>query len=195
MLDADHVPRPDFLDATLGYFADPLVALVQTPHDFSNRDSIQHTTAARHEQTLFFDVIGPGKDRCNSMFWCGSATVVRRTALEGVGGVLTDTVAEDFHTTIRMHAQGWQTRYHDEILVQGKAPHDLASFLLQRARWAKGNLAVFRTRGEPDHLGEGDRILPASGRRRGCPWPSARAAGGSWRGRAGALPCTRISSW
>ena len=122
VLDADHVPRPDFLDATLGYFADPLVALVQSPHDFSNRDSIQHTTAVRHEQTLFFDVIGPGKDRCNSMFWCGSATIVRRTALEGVGGVLTDTVAEDFHTTIRMHAQGWQTRYHDEILVQGKAP-------------------------------------------------------------------------
>ena len=126
-----------------------MVALVQTPHDFSNRDSIQHTNAVRHEQTLFFDVIGPGKDRCNSMFWCGSATVVRRTALEGVGGVLTDTVAEDFHTTIRMHAQGWRTRYHDEILVQGKAPHDLASFLLQRARWAKGNLAVFRTRENP----------------------------------------------
>jgi cellulose synthase (UDP-forming) len=149
VLDADHVPRPDFLQATLGYFDDPDVALVQTPHDFSNRDSIQHTSAVRHEQTLFFDVIGPGKDRCNSMFWCGSATVVRRLALEGVGGVLTDTVAEDFHTTIRMHAQGWRTRYHDEILVQGKAPHDLASFLLQRARWAKGNLAVFRTRENP----------------------------------------------
>jgi Cellulose synthase/PilZ domain len=58
-------------------------------------------------------------------------------------------VAEDFHTTIRMHAQGWRTCYHDEILVQGKAPHDLASFLLQRARWAKGNLAVFRTRENP----------------------------------------------
>ncbi len=33
--------------------------------------------------------------------------------------------------------------------MQGKAPHDLASFLLQRARWAKGNLAVFRTRENP----------------------------------------------
>ena len=149
VLDADHVPRPDFLEATLGYFDDPRVALVQTPHDFSNRDSIQHTSAVRHEQTLFFDVIGPGKDRCNSMFWCGSATILRRTALEEVGGVLTDTVAEDFHTTIRMHAHGWETRYHDEILVQGRAPHDLASFLLQRARWAKGNLAVFRTRENP----------------------------------------------
>ena len=103
----------------------------------------------RHEQTLFYEVIAPGKGRCNAMFWCGSATLVRRGALEDVGGVLTDTVAEDFHTTIAMHAQGWRTYYHNEVLVQGLAPHDLAAFLLQRARWARGNLAVFRTKENP----------------------------------------------
>jgi cellulose synthase (UDP-forming) len=148
-LDADHVPRPDILDATLGYFSEPSVALVQTPHDFLNRDSAQHTRPARHEQTLFYDVIAPGKDRHNAMFWCGSATVLRRSALEDVGGVLTDTVAEDFHTTIAMHAHGWRTHYHNEILVQGLAPQNLEGFLLQRARWARGNLAVLRTRQNP----------------------------------------------
>lgn len=149
VLDADHIPMPDILEATTGYFADPKVALVQTPHDFSNRDSAQHTKTARHEQTLFYSVIAPGKDRHNAMFWCGSATLLRRTALLDVGGVLTDTVAEDFHTTIAMHARGWRTRYHEETLVQGLAPHDLAGFLLQRARWARGNIAVFRTRENP----------------------------------------------
>jgi cellulose synthase (UDP-forming) len=94
-------------------------------------------------------VIAPGKDRHNAMFWCGSATVVRRVALVEVGGVLTDTVAEDFHTTIAMHARGWRTRYHNETLVQGLAPHNLDGFLLQRARWARGNLAVLRTRENP----------------------------------------------
>jgi cellulose synthase (UDP-forming) len=148
-LDADHVPRPDILDATIGYFSDPTVALVQTPHDFLNRDSAQHTGPARHEQTLFYEVIAPGKDRHNAMFWCGSATMVRRAALVDVGGVLTDTVAEDFHTTIAMHARGWRTRYHNETLVQGLAPHNLDGFLLQRARWARGNLAVLRTRENP----------------------------------------------
>jgi cellulose synthase (UDP-forming) len=148
-LDADHVPRPDILDAMLGYFEDRKLALVQSPHDFLNRDSAQHTTPGRHEQTLFYEVIAPGKDRHNAMFWCGSATLLRRAALESVGGVLTDTVAEDFHTTIAMHARGWRSRYHNEVLVQGLAPHDLAGFLLQRARWARGNLAVFRTRENP----------------------------------------------
>ncbi len=70
-------------------------------------------------------------------------------ALEEIGGVLTETVAEDFHTTIAMHARGWRTRYHNEVLVQGLAPTDLAGFLLQRARWARGNLRVFRTAENP----------------------------------------------
>jgi len=148
-LDADHVPHPDILTATVGYFDDPRLALVQMPHDFFNRDSAQHTRTTRHEQTLFYDVIAPGKDRQGAMFWCGSATVVRRVALEQVGGVLTDTVAEDFHTTIAMHARGWRSRYHNETLVQGLAPHDVAGFLLQRYRWARGNLRVFRTRQNP----------------------------------------------
>jgi len=148
-LDADHVPMPGILESLAGYFRDPQLALVQTPHDFSNRDSVQHTRAARHEQTLFFEVIAPGKDRHNAIFWCGSATLMRRAALEEVGGVLTDTIAEDFHTTIAMHARGWRTHYHDEVLVQGLAPYNLGGFLLQRARWARGNLKVFRTSENP----------------------------------------------
>jgi cellulose synthase (UDP-forming) len=149
ILDADHVPQPDILDATVGYFDDPTVALVQTPHDFGNHDSFQHFTTGRHDQSMFFEVIMPGKDRHNGAYWCGSAAVIRRRALEDIGGIATDTVAEDFHTTIRMHSHGWVTRYHDETLVQGLAPHDLASFLLQRNRWARGNLAVLRTPENP----------------------------------------------
>lgn len=149
ILDADHVPQPDILDATVGYFDDPSISLVQTPHDFGNHDSFQHFETGRHDQSLFFEVIMPGKDRHDGAFWCGSAAVILRHALEGIGGIATETVAEDFHTTIRLHSQGWHTRYHDETLVQGLAPHDLASFLLQRDRWARGNLAVLRTRDNP----------------------------------------------
>jgi cellulose synthase (UDP-forming) len=149
ILDADHVPQPDILDATVGYFDDPSVALVQTPHDFGNHDSFQHFETGRHDQSMFFEVIMPGKDRHDGAYWCGSAAVILRHALEGIGGIATETVAEDFHTTIRLHGQGWHTRYHDETLVQGLAPHDLASFLLQRDRWARGNLSVLKTPENP----------------------------------------------
>jgi cellulose synthase (UDP-forming) len=154
-LDADHVPLPDALDAIVGYFDDDKVALVQTPHDFYNHDSVQHYEVGRHEQSLFFEVVCPGKDRHNRVFWCGSASLLRREALVGVGGVSTETIAEDFHTTIKMHRAGWKTCYHDEVLVQGLAPMDLDGYLLQRDRWARGNLAVFSLPESP--------LRPASG--------------------------------
>jgi Glycosyl transferase family group 2/PilZ domain len=143
MLDADHVPMPDALDAMAPYFEDPRVALVQSPHDFFNQDSAQHYAVGRHEQSLFYRVVCPGKDRHGAAYWCGSAAVLRRQALLEIGGAATETIAEDFHTTIRLLRHGWTTRYHDEVLVQGLAPHDLDGYLLQRDRWARGNLAVF----------------------------------------------------
>jgi len=143
MLDADHVPMPDALDAMVGYFNDERVALVQSPHDFFNHDSVQHYMVGRHEQSLFYRVICPGKDRHGAAYWCGSAALLLRQALLDIGGVATETIAEDFHTTIRLQRHGWISRYHDEVLVQGLAPHDLDGYLLQRDRWARGNLAVF----------------------------------------------------
>ena len=143
MLDADHVPMPDALDALVGYFDDERMALVQTPHDFFNHDSVQHYVVGRHEQSLFYRVVCPGKDRHGAAYWCGSAALINRHALLEIGGVATETIAEDFHTTIRLLRGGWRSRYHDEVLVQGLAPHDLDGYLLQRDRWARGNLAVF----------------------------------------------------
>jgi cellulose synthase (UDP-forming) len=149
VLDADHVPLPDALDTLVGYLDDPKVALVQTPHDFSNHDSIQHYDLGRHEQSVFFSAICVGKDRHNAAFWCGSGALIRREALLSVGGVATETIAEDFHTTIKLHKGGWRTHYDDRVIAQGRAPHDLASYLLQRDRWARGNLAVFTTPESP----------------------------------------------
>lgn len=149
VLDADHVPMPDALDALVGYFDDERMAVVQTPHDFFNHDSAQHYDVGRHEQSLFYRVVCPGKDRHGAAYWCGSAALINRHALLDIGGVATETIAEDFHTTIRLLRNDWRTRYHDEVLVQGLAPHDLDGYLLQRDRWARGNLAVFTLKESP----------------------------------------------
>ena len=154
VLDADHVPMPDALDALVGYFDDAQMAVVQTPHDFFNHDSVQHYVVGRHEQSLFYRVVSPGKDRHGAAYWCGSAALINRHALLAIGGVATETIAEDFHTTIRLLRDGWRTRYHDEVLVQGLAPHDLDGYLLQRDRWARGNLAVFTLPESPLRAGE-----------------------------------------
>ena len=144
ILDADHVPAPDILDAMSGYFSDPEIALVQSAHSFRNHNSVMHEETGRHEQSLFFDVLLPGRNRRGSVFWCGSAALIRMSALVEVGGVATKTSTEDFETSLLLQIRGYKTRYHNEHLVQGLAPDNLPAYVTQRARWAQGTLSAFR---------------------------------------------------
>jgi len=148
VLDADHVPTADFLVATLPYFDDPAVAFVQTPQDFYNLDSFEHQRGSDgrvfNEEAVFYRVIAPAKNRWQAPFWCGTCALIRTAALRSVGGVATDSVTEDIHTSIRMFRAGWKGAYHNEVLARGLAPDDAASYLLQRNRWALGAMQVLR---------------------------------------------------
>jgi cellulose synthase (UDP-forming) len=145
VLDADHVPEPDFLLALLGYFEDPRVAVVQTPQEFYNTDSFEHTSdPAVHEESLFYRVVQPAKNRWNAAFWCGTNALIRVDALREVGGVATETITEDLHTTLRLHRAGWRTVYHDQVLARGLAAAGPDQFLAQRVRWGRGSMQVLR---------------------------------------------------
>jgi cellulose synthase (UDP-forming) len=54
----------------------------------------------------------------------------------------TISVTEDMATAMRMHAMGWESVYHHEILAYGLAPEDLKTMLTQRLRWAQGTIQV-----------------------------------------------------
>ncbi|HEX8508527.1 MAG TPA: glycosyltransferase family 2 protein, partial [Propionibacteriaceae bacterium] len=54
----------------------------------------------------------------------------------------TVSVTEDMATCMRLHALGWRSAYHHEILAVGLAPDDLRTMMQQRLRWAQGTLQV-----------------------------------------------------
>lgn len=149
VLDADHVPMPNFLRHTLGYFDDPTIAVVQTPQDFYNHTSFEHQQEAGKppfsEEAIFYRVIAPAKNSWGAAFWCGTSAVVRVAALRAVGGVATETVTEDIHTTMKMNRLGWKAVYHNEVLARGLAPSDARQYLIQRHRWAMGAMQVLKT--------------------------------------------------
>lgn len=148
-LDADHVPLPHILDRLLGYMRDPAVAFVQSPQSFYNTDAFNthrnpETGRFITDQNSFFTVIQPGKDRLNAAFFCGSCAVIRRSAIESIGGFSTDTITEDIETSLELHSRGWQSVYHDEALAWGLAPRTATGFKLQRSRWARGGMQLLR---------------------------------------------------
>ncbi|WP_411700098.1 glycosyltransferase [Conyzicola sp.] len=55
----------------------------------------------------------------------------------------TISVTEDMATSMRLHALGWKTVYHNELLADGLAPEDVGTMLTQRLRWGQGTMQVF----------------------------------------------------
>jgi cellulose synthase (UDP-forming) len=142
VLDCDHVPFPNFLTATLGWFVDDEIALVQGPQTFYNSgafDDDGHTG----EQGLFFNVLMPARQHAGvGPFWCGSTALLRVAALREIGGVATETITEDMHTSIKLIRAGWKTAYHHQTLAVGLAPATSEQYLLQRRRWGMGAMQI-----------------------------------------------------
>ena len=148
VFDADHVPMPDFLQETVGHFRrDPRLFLCQTPHFFSNPDPIEKNLATfdlmPSENEMFYGVIQRGLDKWNAAFFCGSAAVLRRAALEEVGGFSGLSITEDCETALDLHSRGWNSLYVDRPMISGLQPETFASFIGQRSRWCRGMFQIF----------------------------------------------------
>ncbi|WP_426299946.1 glycosyltransferase family 2 protein [Arthrobacter sp. R-11] len=69
-------------------------------------------------------------------------SVERTDEAQPVMPLATISVTEDMATAMRLHALGWKSVYHHEILANGLAPEDLKTMLTQRLRWAQGTMQV-----------------------------------------------------
>ncbi len=147
VFDADHAPARNFLTETVGYFdRDPKLFLVQTPHFFINPDPLERNLktfkAMPSENEMFYGIIQRGLDKWNASFFCGSAAVLRRTALQTTNGFSGRSITEDAETAITLHATGWNSIYVDKPLIAGLQPATFASFIGQRSRWAQGMMQI-----------------------------------------------------
>jgi cellulose synthase (UDP-forming) len=142
VLDCDHVPLPTFLTATLGWFDDERVALIQGPQAYYNSGAFDDDGASG-EQGMFFNVLMPARRGYDvGPFWCGSTSLLRVGALREIDGVATETVVEDMHTTLKLVRRYWKTVYHHQTLALGLAPATPEQYLMQRRRWGMGSMQV-----------------------------------------------------
>lgn len=146
VFDADHVPAQDFLSETVGFFSDdPKLFLVQTPHFFLNPDPIEKNISARRmptENEMFYGLVQKGLDKWNAAFFCGSAAVLRRHALEEVGGFHGSSITEDAESALELHARGWNSLYVEKPMIAGLQPETFDAFIVQRSRWCRGMVQI-----------------------------------------------------
>lgn len=149
IFDCDHVPARSFLQMTMGQFLkDSKVCLVQTPHHFFSADpferNLNNHSQIPNENMLFYGLIQDGNDMWDATFFCGSCAVLKREALDDIGGFAFETVTEDAHTALRMQRAGYKTAYINIPQAAGLATDSLSAHIGQRIRWARGMAQIFR---------------------------------------------------
>lgn len=149
VFDCDHIPTRAFLQLSLGWLvAEPRLAVVQTPQHFHTPDVFQRNLAAGArvpaEGNLFHGLVQHGNDFWNAALFSGTCAILRRSALDSIGGFAGETVTEDAHTMLKLHRQGWESAYLPVPLAAGLPPEGVAGHIRQRARWTRGMLQILR---------------------------------------------------
>ena len=147
ILDADFVPRPDFLTEILPHFDDPEIAIVQTPQFFhTGRQQTWVERGGGAVQEIFYRAIQSSRDHHAAAICVGTCAVYRREALEAGGGPTLIDHSEDVHTGFDLQASGWKIRYVPISLAAGTCPSDPTSFLTQQYRWCEGAMSFLGAR-------------------------------------------------
>ncbi|MGB7412967.1 MAG: glycosyltransferase [Thermosynechococcaceae cyanobacterium] len=144
VFDADFIPTENFLNRTVGFFQNEMMGLVQTPQSFYNSDPVCRnlgwSDVLTPDEEMFYRYIQPIRSSAGSMVCSGTSFVMRRCALEKIGGFVTESVSEDYFTGIRLSALGYEQVYLNEKLSVGLAAENMTTFANQRIRWATGTL-------------------------------------------------------
>lgn len=146
VIDADYWVQPDYLRSVVGYFADPALSFVQTPQDYRNVDESFLTRQYKRAESYFYHAIMPSRNEQSAIIFCGTMGILRRRALEDVGGFAEDQICEDAEISVRLAAAGWESLYLDRSFGKGLMPAVFDAYKKQFHRWAFGNVRIFFTR-------------------------------------------------
>ncbi|MFC9808927.1 MULTISPECIES: bifunctional polysaccharide deacetylase/glycosyltransferase family 2 protein [Streptomyces] len=148
MMDGDTVFEPSTVRELVQPFADPKVGAVAGNAKVGNKDSM--IGAWQHiEYVMGFNL----DRRMYDLLGCmptipGAVGAFRRSALERVGGMSDDTLAEDTDVTMALHRDGWRVVYAENARAWTEAPESVQQLWSQRYRWSYGTMqAIWKHRG------------------------------------------------
>ncbi|MGC5361938.1 glycosyltransferase [Streptomyces sp. DT24] len=147
MMDGDTVFEPSTVRELVQPFGDPRVGAVAGNAKVGNRDSL--IGAWQHiEYVMGFNL----DRRMYDILGCmptipGAVGAFRRQALDRVGGMSEDTLAEDTDVTMALHRDGWRVVYAENARAWTEAPESVQQLWSQRYRWSYGTMqAIWKHR-------------------------------------------------
>lgn len=144
VIDSDYVVRPDWLSNLIPYFADAKIGIVQAPQDYRDGHESAFKAMCRWEYAGFFEIGMVHRNERNAIIQHGTMTLVRRDALEALGGWAEWCICEDAELGLRMMEAGYETAYVNHSYGQGLMPDSYTAYQKQRFRWAYGAVQILK---------------------------------------------------
>lgn len=144
VIDADYVVEPTWLKDLVPHFDDPSIGLVQAPQDHRDGAETLLKSMMNTEYAGFFDIGMVQRNEDDAIIQHGTMCMVRRSALDRVGGWGTDTIVEDTELGLRLFEAGYRALYTVRRYGRGLLPDTFKAFKTQRFRWAFGATQIIR---------------------------------------------------
>ncbi len=140
VFDADARIKPDFIKNLLPKLEPEDVGAVQARKVISNRNDNFLTRCQDNEMALdtHFQI---GRDAVKGAVELrGNGELIKRKALEDIGGWNNYTITDDLDMSTRMQIKGWDIRFCPEVSVYEEGVMKIVPLIRQRRRWIEGSI-------------------------------------------------------
>ena len=161
VIDSDYIVNPDWLRATLPYFDKQDVAFVQAPQDYRDSGEDAFKRMCYWEYAGFFHIGMVQRNERNAIIQHGTMTLIRKSAMQRVGGWAEWCICEDAELGLRLFETGYEAVYMNHSFGRGLMPDNFSAYKTQRFRWAYGAVQIlkrhWRALSEGSSLSRGQR--------------------------------------
>ncbi len=144
VIDSDYQLEPGFLRRCAPLFADPWVGFTQAPQDYRGWQRARYYRRLYYSYSYFFAVSQPSRNERDGAIFAGTMGLIRRVALEQLGGWDEWCITEDAELSLRLARAGWSGLHVDESWGKGIMPLTFEALKGQRYRWCFGGIQILR---------------------------------------------------
>jgi glycosyltransferase involved in cell wall biosynthesis len=144
VVDSDYQIDPQFLSRCVPLFDDPAVGFIQAPQDYRDWEGAPFYRRLYYSYRYFFSVTQPSRNERNGAIFAGTMGLIRRKALDQIGGWDEWCITEDADLSLRLLRAGWSGLHVDTSFGKGIMPLTFEALKGQRFRWCFGGIQILR---------------------------------------------------
>ncbi|MFJ4064836.1 glycosyltransferase [Pseudomonas sp. NPDC089996] len=162
VIDSDYCVDRNWLKHMVPHFADPKIAVVQSPQDYRDQHESAFKKLCYSEYKGFFHIGMVTRNDRDAIIQHGTMTMTRRSVLEELGWAEW-CICEDAELGLRVFEKGLSAAYAHNSYGKGLMPDTFIDFKKQRFRWAYGAIQIIKhhaaalLRGKGSELTRGQR--------------------------------------